>query len=160
MADLVEIAEYILAEVGPMSVMKLQKLVYYSHAWSLVWDGQPMYDARVEAWANGPVVPELHELHRDRFRVYPGSLYLAREAQDARITITVSPGGGFIWNVPDLMFGGDHTGVTATITEAADAGRACLIRLREEGENQLRRMAEHARARGEWAESTPSPMSA
>jgi len=47
--------------------MKLQKLVYYSQAWSLVWDERPLFDEAIEAWANGPVVPELYEIHRGRF---------------------------------------------------------------------------------------------
>ena len=31
---------------------KLQKLVYYCQAWSLVWDEEPLFEARIEAWAN------------------------------------------------------------------------------------------------------------
>lgn len=39
--------------------MKLQKLYYYAQAWSLVWDDVPLFDEEFEAWANGPVCPEL-----------------------------------------------------------------------------------------------------
>ncbi|WP_307850044.1 MULTISPECIES: type II toxin-antitoxin system antitoxin SocA domain-containing protein [unclassified Saccharopolyspora] len=42
-----------------MTAMKLQKLVYYSQAWHLVWDERPLFDEPVQAWANGPVVPDL-----------------------------------------------------------------------------------------------------
>lgn len=49
--------------------MKLQKLVYYSQAWSLVWDDTPLFDERIEAWANGPVVRELYDVHRGWFKV-------------------------------------------------------------------------------------------
>ncbi|HEX8671265.1 MAG TPA: type II toxin-antitoxin system antitoxin SocA domain-containing protein [Longimicrobium sp.] len=49
--------------------MKLQKLVYYAQAWSLVWDDRPMFDERIEAWANGPVVRELYDCHRGLFEV-------------------------------------------------------------------------------------------
>src|SRR6266852_3993826 len=49
--------------------MKLQKLVYYSQAWSLVWDEAPLFPERIEAWANGPVVRELYEAHRGLFRI-------------------------------------------------------------------------------------------
>jgi uncharacterized phage-associated protein len=52
-----------------MTAMKLQKLVYYSQAWSLVWDEKPLFPERIEAWANGPVVRELYERHRGVFRV-------------------------------------------------------------------------------------------
>lgn len=52
-----------------MTAMKLQKLLYYSQAWSLVWDDKPLFKARVEAWANGPVVPQVYQQHRGLFKV-------------------------------------------------------------------------------------------
>lgn len=67
-------AAYILNQSGEMTAMKLQKLVYYSQCWSLVWDEVPMFDERIEAWANGPVCPELYGAHKGRFKVGPGSL--------------------------------------------------------------------------------------
>ncbi|MBC8146611.1 MAG: hypothetical protein H8E98_01335 [Bacteroidetes bacterium] len=33
-----DVADYILKQVGYITTMKLQKLVYYCQAWSLVWD--------------------------------------------------------------------------------------------------------------------------
>ena len=64
-----DVAKYILDNHGPMSAMKLQKLVYYSQAWSLVWDDQPLFCNKIEAWANGPVVRELYDIHRGKFQV-------------------------------------------------------------------------------------------
>ena len=52
-----------------MSAMKLQKLVYYSQAWHLVWDEEALFSNRIEAWANGPVVRELYNHHRGQFSV-------------------------------------------------------------------------------------------
>lgn len=52
-----------------MPTMKLQKLVYYSQAWSLVWDERPLFNEQIEAWANGPVVRALYEEHRGVFRI-------------------------------------------------------------------------------------------
>jgi uncharacterized phage-associated protein len=49
--------------------MKLQKLVYYSQAWSIVWDDDVLFPEEIEAWRNGPVVRELYEAHRGRFRI-------------------------------------------------------------------------------------------
>jgi uncharacterized phage-associated protein len=34
--------------------------VYYAQAWSLVWDGVPLFDEAIEAWGRGPVVPSLY----------------------------------------------------------------------------------------------------
>ena len=50
-----------------MSTMKLQKLVYYAQAWSLVWDEKPLFNSRIEAWANGPIIPDLYNQHRGLF---------------------------------------------------------------------------------------------
>jgi len=69
MATVDDIAAYILEKQGPMTAMKLQKLVYYAQAWSLVWDERPLFRARIEAWANGPVVPHLYRKHRGRFKL-------------------------------------------------------------------------------------------
>lgn len=67
MANVLDVAAYILSRQAPMTAMKLQKLVYYSQAWHLVWDEEPLFDEDIEAWANGPVVRELYQAHRGRF---------------------------------------------------------------------------------------------
>jgi uncharacterized phage-associated protein len=69
MAAVLDVAQFILRRHGPMSAMKLQKLVCYSQAWSLVWDEKRLFPARIEAWANGPVVTKLYQAHRGQFRV-------------------------------------------------------------------------------------------
>lgn len=80
MTNVFDVAQYILENHGPMSAMKLQKLVYYSQAWSTVWDDDCMFPERIEAWKNGPVVRELWEVHQGFFRVdqiaagHPGEL--------------------------------------------------------------------------------------
>jgi uncharacterized phage-associated protein len=52
-----------------MDTWKLQKLVYYSQAWHLVWDSEPLFEERIEAWANGPVAPDLSREHRGKFKM-------------------------------------------------------------------------------------------
>ncbi len=69
MARVVDVAEYILRARGPMSAWKLQKLVYYSQAWHSVWEDEPLFEERIEAWANGPVVRDLYDLHAGKFTV-------------------------------------------------------------------------------------------
>ena len=64
-----DVAAYILEKKGTMSTMKLQKLVYYSQAWSLVWDEKPLFQENIEAWANGPVVRELFNYHRGMYEI-------------------------------------------------------------------------------------------
>lgn len=36
-----------------------QKLLYYSQAWALAWDGVPLFDDEIQAWKMGPVVPKV-----------------------------------------------------------------------------------------------------
>src|ERR1700733_8590182 len=69
MATVFDVAAYILAKRGGMTAWKLQKLVYYSQAGSLVWDERPLFAERIEAWANGPVCPDLYAAHRGAFIV-------------------------------------------------------------------------------------------
>lgn len=69
MASVHDVAAYILDRQGEMTAWKLQKLVYYSQAWNLVWNDGPIFDEEIEAWANGPVVRELYDRHRGQFIV-------------------------------------------------------------------------------------------
>jgi len=64
-----DVAAYILEKMGTMTTMKLQKLVYYSQAWSLVWDEKPLFEEKIEAWANGPVVRNLFDYHRGMYDI-------------------------------------------------------------------------------------------
>jgi uncharacterized phage-associated protein len=64
-----DVASYILAKQSPMTAMKLQKLVYYCQAWSLVWDERPLFFENIEAWANGPVVYALYDNHRGQYEI-------------------------------------------------------------------------------------------
>ena len=49
---------------GSIDSMKLQKLVYYCQAWSVVWDGRRMFKEKIQSWKNGPVAPKLYQKHR------------------------------------------------------------------------------------------------
>jgi uncharacterized phage-associated protein len=69
MVSVHDVAAEILRRRGEMTAMKLEKLVYYCQAWHLVWDEELLFPDRIEAWANGPVVPALYNKHRGRYRV-------------------------------------------------------------------------------------------
>ena len=55
-----------------MTTMKLQKLCYYSQAWSMVWDETPIFNEVFEAWANGPVCRELFNAHKGHYSLEKG----------------------------------------------------------------------------------------
>jgi uncharacterized phage-associated protein len=69
MCTSLDVAAYILAKRAPLTTIKLQKLVYYAQAWSLVWDEQPLFRDRIETWASGPVIPRLYQAHKGQFTV-------------------------------------------------------------------------------------------
>ena len=69
MANIFDTAKYILERSGSMSTMKLQKLCYYSQAWSLVWDDSPLFEEDFQAWENGPVCPELFFKTQGKYKV-------------------------------------------------------------------------------------------
>lgn len=69
MASVFDVAKYILKKYGKMSTMKLQKLCYYCQVWSLVWDDTPLFEEDFQAWANGPVCPDLFYFRQGEFSV-------------------------------------------------------------------------------------------
>ena len=92
MANIFNVARYILQKQGNMSTWKLQKLCYYAQAWSLAWTEQPLFEEDFQAWANGPVAPVLFAQHRGKFSVsesdFPSNLEsLPNLTEDEKDTI-------------------------------------------------------------------------
>jgi len=58
-ADVFSVARHIRQRLAQVDPRKLQKLVYYVQAWSLVWRQRPAFEERIEAWVEGPVSPDL-----------------------------------------------------------------------------------------------------
>jgi uncharacterized phage-associated protein len=75
MATVFDVAKHILEQQNSdMTVMKLQKLVYYSQAWHVVWDENALFENEIQAWANGPVTVDLYNAHRGLFKITAQSL--------------------------------------------------------------------------------------
>lgn len=70
MPTVLDVAAFILREKGGMTTMELQKLVYYSQAWCLVWFGEPLFPEEIQAWAYGPVCPALFYQHQGKLKVH------------------------------------------------------------------------------------------
>src|SRR3989344_7670488 len=47
-------------ERKPITNKKLQKLVYYAQAWSLVLNDRKLFNEPIEAWVHGPAVRSLY----------------------------------------------------------------------------------------------------
>jgi len=69
MTNVKHVARYIIEQLGSVTTMKLHKLTYYAQAWSLAWDGVPLFEEDFQAWANGPVCVDLFIAHRGQFEV-------------------------------------------------------------------------------------------
>lgn len=66
----VDVAAYILEKEDELTGYKIQKLLYYCHAWSLVTQGEALFGDRIQAWGHGPVVSEVAKIHRKKRTVY------------------------------------------------------------------------------------------
>ncbi|MGO8676022.1 MAG: Panacea domain-containing protein [Limisphaerales bacterium] len=54
-ADSIDLAKFILAKLGDMTHLKLQKLLYYVEAWHLACFGESITADDFKAWVHGPV---------------------------------------------------------------------------------------------------------
>ncbi|MFW7379476.1 MAG: type II toxin-antitoxin system antitoxin SocA domain-containing protein [Oligoflexus sp.] len=64
-ASALDVAQYAASLMPRNSTyMKLEKIVYYAQAESLVHYKRPLFKEKIEAWAAGPVVRELFEKHK------------------------------------------------------------------------------------------------
>jgi uncharacterized phage-associated protein len=90
-----DVAAAVLSKTGTVSTMKMQKLVYYSQAWSLAITGEALFGEDFQAWANGPVCRQLFNRHRDYFSVtsWDGDASKVDEFHDAIITLVVNKYG-------------------------------------------------------------------
>lgn len=51
-------------EEGYITNLKVNKLLYYTQAWSVVRLGHPLFEENIEAWTYGPVVPSVYNAFR------------------------------------------------------------------------------------------------
>jgi uncharacterized phage-associated protein len=90
MASANDVAAYLLARAGgALEQMKLQKLLYYCQVWHQANYRRPLFPDRIEAWANGPVLPEFWEQHRNEFIVRKVASSVALTAFDQALVDAV-----------------------------------------------------------------------
>lgn len=68
-----DVAAFIIDLLHDVTVSKLQLLLYYCQAWSLVWDDMPAFPDSIIAGPNGPYVERIKETFRGEFTIgsYP-----------------------------------------------------------------------------------------
>ena len=75
-------AKYVLELMDEQcTTMKLHKLLYYCQAWNLVWEDNKLFNEKIEAWANGPVVRELFNFHKGMYLISKNSLTLGNSSK-------------------------------------------------------------------------------
>jgi uncharacterized phage-associated protein len=83
--DSIELAKFILAKLGAMPHLKLQKLVYYIEAWHLAIFEESIIRDDFEAWMHGPVCKRVWKAFRDATAPVYGMVAL--EPKDVRLAI-------------------------------------------------------------------------
>lgn len=68
--DSIVLANYILKHYGPMSHLKLQKLLFYCDAYSLAYFGEELVEDKFEAWVHGPVSRKVYDSLKDKSILY------------------------------------------------------------------------------------------
>lgn len=79
MTKAIDVLNYLKETRFLLGETQYQKLLYYVQAWSLAWDGTPLFDDPIEAWKNGPVVRGCR--HQTDSAAAPHSLTTAQKAK-------------------------------------------------------------------------------
>lgn len=64
-----DVVAYLLTRLGPLQQLRLQKLLYYCQAWRVAYRKPPLFCDPIEAWAAGPVVPNVWRDHAYEYTV-------------------------------------------------------------------------------------------
>lgn len=80
--DSVVLANYILKHYGPMSHLKLQKLLFYCDAYHLAYFDKQLIEDRFEAWVHGPVSRKVYKNLCDKSILYADLAYSPLEGID------------------------------------------------------------------------------
>jgi len=52
-------------EKKPITNKKLQKLLYYSQAWSMALKDKPLFNEKIEAWVHGPAIRDVYVAYKN-----------------------------------------------------------------------------------------------
>lgn len=78
-----DVCDYIIVKLDEggelLNHLKLQKLLYYTQAWHLAFEGTPLFKGKFQAWVHGPVSREIYDRFKDS-----KSLYTAVTRDDVR----------------------------------------------------------------------------
>lgn len=84
MANVFDVAQYILEQNKDITSMKLHKLLYYSQAWTMVWDEKVLFENPIQAWHSGPIIVDLYNKHNGLFKFDRTTL---QDGKSAKLTL-------------------------------------------------------------------------
>lgn len=78
-----DVTDYVISrfvdEPNRLSLLKLQKLLFYVQAWRLALRSEPLFSGKFQAWVHGPVNRQIYDRFKDTH-----SLYACVGPQDVR----------------------------------------------------------------------------
>lgn len=87
----VVLANYILKHHGPMSHLKLQKLLFYCDAYCLAFFGEELIPDKFEAWVHGPVCRNVYNQMKGASVLYTDMSYSPLPGIDEDATFEMLP---------------------------------------------------------------------
>ena len=73
--DVLVLSDYIIKHYGPMSHLKLQKLLFYCDAYHLAYFDTELVSDKFEAWVHGPVCRRVYDSFKDKSVLYADIAY-------------------------------------------------------------------------------------
>lgn len=77
MATIDDTCDYIISKAAQdgLSLLKLQKLLYYCQAWFLAFGKGQLFQGRFQAWVHGPVSREIYDRFKENKALYSSVSY-------------------------------------------------------------------------------------
>jgi uncharacterized phage-associated protein len=80
--DSIILSDYILKHYGPMSHLKLQRLLFYCDAYHLAYFDKELITDKFEAWVHGPVSRKVYGSLKDKYMLYEELTYSNNTKED------------------------------------------------------------------------------
>lgn len=79
-----DVVDYIVVKLDEaranLTILKLQKLLYYVQAWRLALRDQTLFDGKFQAWVHGPVNRQVYDRFASKY-----TMYAALRREDVRV---------------------------------------------------------------------------
>lgn len=112
--ELQDVVQWFLSK-GPMSPKKLQKLLYYAHAWTLTLTNETadnlenrLFEEEFQAWVHGPVIPKIYQ----QFKHYGYSDIVLDNIDNVRFDDDIEDILDQVWDVYGSFSGNELESIT------------------------------------------------